>query len=248
MRGQLSNTDGDLTPEAAEIIRRFDQGARQTRPRREPRRVQPQRRDGYPLGTIVSIIGAIVVILIILFRRDENAPTAPQRNTVATPFEPQREQRTEEPSYPEVVQEETPQRRSQIIPAAETERRPTPQYREIEIDRPMVENFIASWRSAWESMNIESFMAFYHQDFYSIDKQLGYWDYYQHENNLFNCYRYIKVTIGPPAVWAEGDRITVQFYQRYNSGEYQDEGIKTLYIVDTDGGLRIIGEDFQRLR
>lgn len=112
---------------------------------------------------------------------------------------------------------------------------------EIDTVRAMLEN----WRKAWESKDIERFMAFYSPRFES--KGLDYDAWKNRKQQLFNVRGKIAVELIDPWVLIEGDRASVRFIQRYQGPTGNDAGEKTMDLQRSAETWQILSEIWQPL-
>jgi len=118
---------------------------------------------------------------------------------------------------------------------------------ELEVDD--VKRFILEWKKAWEKKNLNDFISFYSKHFRWKGGGLKEWRNYKKRTILSK--KFIKVYISNLSILAFsklGDKkpryYLVEFYQKYRSDTYSDEGIKRMYIIRKNGKLRILSEEF----
>ncbi|MBC7372288.1 MAG: hypothetical protein H7326_12020, partial [Bdellovibrionaceae bacterium] len=61
-------------------------------------------------------------------------------------------------------------------------------------------------------------------------------------------YEFIKVQLSQPFMLLHKDQLIVKTFQRYESNQHTDFGVKTVYAVKTDSGYRIIREEWKRVK
>lgn len=112
-----------------------------------------------------------------------------------------------------------------------------------------VKKFILSWKEAWERKDLNKFISFYSKHFTWKGGGLKEWKAYKRRTILSK--KFIKVDISNLSILAfskMGDEnpryYLVEFYQRYESDSYSDEGVKRMYVVREDGKLKILSEEF----
>ena len=112
--------------------------------------------------------------------------------------------------------------------------------------RKKLEGFVRAWKTAWQSEDIQRYMAFYHKDFRSSRGGLNGWKKYKEE--IFSRDRIISIGIDDlrvkilrPALY----RVT--FTQEYMSEHHYDLGKKTLMITGCPSEFKIIRETWKRL-
>lgn len=107
-----------------------------------------------------------------------------------------------------------------------------------------IRDFIESWRSAWESQDVDAYMRHYSKNFQSCWLDFRNWK--EKKTRLVQRYRKIRVRLGKVYLYRQNGLITAIFTQSYQSESYQATGIKVLYIID-EGSPRIYAEDYRRL-
>jgi outer membrane protein assembly factor BamD len=128
-------------------------------------------------------------------------------------------------------------------PAVEREKRVSP----VSSTQPQesVEAFLEKWKRAWESKNLDQYMAFYSRRF-----QSGKWDWNgwrNHKADIFRRTRIIEVVSEGVEVERQRDGVRVSFLQRYRADSHQDRGRKDLHLIAEDGLWKIIGESWSQL-
>lgn len=108
--------------------------------------------------------------------------------------------------------------------------------------RSALNDFIEGWRKAWQSQNIEEYMNYYDQNFKAPGYNYASWKNYK--NKLKNKYEFIKVHLSQPFLLLHKDQLIVKSFQKYESNNHTDFGVKTLYAVKTDSGYKIIREEW----
>lgn len=103
-------------------------------------------------------------------------------------------------------------------------------------------NYLARWRSSWESQNISDYIKFYHPEFENLGRGRDQWRVYKEA--LADKYAFIRVSIIEPMVFIHNDSAVIRFLQDYKSDQNQDFGEKTLYLKKLDEDFKIIGEEW----
>lgn len=112
-----------------------------------------------------------------------------------------------------------------------------------------VREFIEEWKRSWEQKDIKKFFSFYSKRFTWKGGGLREWKRYKKKVILPR--KFIRVSIDDLTILAfrrglseEVEYYVAEFFQRYRSDVYSDEGIKRLYIIKENGKLRILKEEF----
>ena len=103
-----------------------------------------------------------------------------------------------------------------------------------------VASWLESWRTAWESKDINTYMSKYGEEFNSLNMNRDQWRDYK--NKLNSQYQQISVRISRPVIYADRESAIVRFLQEYTSDRHTDFGEKVLYLKKQTDGYRIIGE------
>ncbi|BAI80446.1 conserved hypothetical protein [Deferribacter desulfuricans SSM1] len=108
-------------------------------------------------------------------------------------------------------------------------------------------DFIEKWKTAWISKNIDEYINFYSDNFYSKGMNKEGWKEYK--SKLFNKIGKIDIKIEKVEVsFTNSNNITVRFIQKYKADDYSDVGIKTLRIVGCPGDFKIKEELWRKLK
>ncbi|MCB0363860.1 MAG: L,D-transpeptidase family protein [Bdellovibrionaceae bacterium] len=110
--------------------------------------------------------------------------------------------------------------------------------------RQSLNRWIDGWRKSWEAKDINSYIAYYGDQFKSLGMDRGQWREYK--ENLNSKYKSISVRISEPLIVVHDDEAVVRFIQAYQSDFKEDVGEKTLYLrKDGSGQYRILGEQWK---
>ncbi|MGH1441733.1 MAG: L,D-transpeptidase family protein [Cellvibrionaceae bacterium] len=114
----------------------------------------------------------------------------------------------------------------------------------VQFLRQQLSERIESWRQQWESLDSESYLAFYSKQFNNLEKNWAEWLSYK--NRINKKKTFIKVNMSDVGIYqypGEQDLVWVEFYQDYNSSNYQSVGWKRqLWKREIDNVWRIIYE------
>ncbi len=104
-------------------------------------------------------------------------------------------------------------------------------------------NFIESWRQAWESKDLDRYMAHYSPNFQSCWLDFNGWK--EKKRRLNKRYDSIRVKLGNVYLYRQDGLITTIFTQSYGSKGFHSSGIKVLYITHGDK-YSIYAEDYHQ--
>ncbi len=97
--------------------------------------------------------------------------------------------------------------------------------------------FVETWRQAWQSKKLDTYIDCYARDFRSGGRDLD--AYRRHKRKLNKRYEKIRVRIDDLKVtWTE-EGAKVSFHEVYDSDQYHDEGRKDLHLVFVDREWKI---------
>lgn len=108
-------------------------------------------------------------------------------------------------------------------------------------------SWLKMWLKSWQSKNIDDYISFYDDSFLSRknNKKMDKNGWKAYKNNLNKLYDNIKISISEPFIIKHDDTWEISFLQKYSSSNFEDFGEKTIYLKGTNGGLKIIAEDFE---
>lgn len=104
---------------------------------------------------------------------------------------------------------------------------------------------IENWRGSWEKEDIDRYISYYHREFFSGGKNIQQWKAYK--ERLAKQYKKLRVKVEDVQLFKHDSLAMARFIQKYDSGLFKSNGIKTLYFKENSGKWRIIGEDFERI-
>lgn len=108
----------------------------------------------------------------------------------------------------------------------------------------MVTNFLDGWKQAWESKDIEAYIALYADDFKSGGMDRDAWK--KDKEAKFAKLDVVAVVLSDVGISAlSADRFEAVFRQGYTGDSYSDIGTKTLRLQLKDGNLKIVSEQWR---
>ncbi|MGQ9654089.1 MAG: lipopolysaccharide transport periplasmic protein LptA [Thermodesulfobacteriota bacterium] len=108
-----------------------------------------------------------------------------------------------------------------------------------------VKAFVEQWRKAWESKDLDAYMACYSPRFQSEKRDWKAWRSYK--AGLNDKYRSIRVEVEKLEIIPHEGGVKASFVQRYRADGYQDVGRKVLELVQEDGRWKILRETWRTL-
>lgn len=112
-------------------------------------------------------------------------------------------------------------------------------------ERAEIEQLVAAWESAWESMEIERYMDFYSRDFRGMGRDYDSWKAYK--GRLTRQYSYIRVELSDLHLFRHDGELVAAFDQYYESNRFSSHAAKRLYFRLESGGWKIVRETSQPL-
>ncbi|NCN27787.1 L,D-transpeptidase family protein [bacterium] len=103
-----------------------------------------------------------------------------------------------------------------------------------------------AWAAAWSSMDLDSYMSFYHPDFKSREMNWNQWKDYK--GQLVKNYKTIDVQLADVLVIDHPKYMYSVFEQRYESNRYRANGMKRLFWKKSESGEQkiVIEEGFRQ--
>jgi murein L,D-transpeptidase YafK len=100
---------------------------------------------------------------------------------------------------------------------------------------------VKAWAAAWSGRDPESYLAFYHKDFYSRGMKYEAWVRYK--RRLTKQYQFIDVQLEDIKILRHGKYSVAVFKQRYRSDRFQSVSMKRLYWVGDPADAQILAEE-----
>lgn len=107
-------------------------------------------------------------------------------------------------------------------------------------DTPLSQR-VKDWARVWASKNVEDYLAFYSQDFFSRKMNFQRWKNYK--MRLAKQYPSISVEISDLKILRHGKYSVAIFKQKYEGGPYKVTGHKRLYLVGDGLSAHILAEE-----
>ncbi|MFY9397952.1 MAG: L,D-transpeptidase family protein [Desulfomonilia bacterium] len=104
-----------------------------------------------------------------------------------------------------------------------------------------VVSFLENWRGCWEAKDLDAMKDLYLPTF--PDREA----YFQAKDRNLAPYEYVKIELEDVDMQRKGAYWTVTARQRFSSDSYRDVGVKTLRLVNTAKGLRVIHEAWEKI-
>lgn len=114
---------------------------------------------------------------------------------------------------------------------------------ELTEERKNILTFLNTWKKAWTSKDIESYMQFYSKKHFSSDGK-NWTSWKNHKENLNKHYSTIQVQLSRPVIFSHENRYIAQFLQNYRSDKNKDFGKKTLFFEKEGADFKIIAESW----
>jgi murein L,D-transpeptidase YafK len=110
-----------------------------------------------------------------------------------------------------------------------------------------VEDFIYSWKDAWEKEDLDRYISCYDMDFKSRGMDLAAWK--EHRKALNEKYQSLTIEIGDLKIMRISDNSAkATFMQDYMADSYEDIGNKQLFLIKTDKDWKIKEEEWTQIK
>ena len=130
-------------------------------------------------------------------------------------------------------------KKTPILIQEKTDRVPAAELNKMTAD---LNQWLESWRTAWQTKNIDKYISYYGDDFKSQHMNKNQWKTFK--QSLNDKYAEIEVRLSRPAIMADRNHAIVRFLQEYISDKKSDFGEKVLYLANEGGKFRIVGEQW----
>ena len=114
---------------------------------------------------------------------------------------------------------------------------------DVERQQKKILHVIETWRSGWETEDIDKYMSAYSSLFRSSGKNWHQWRAYK--ERLANQYKKIRVKIQNIRILKNDGLVMASFIQHYSNEHFNSAGRKTLYFRRNSEEWKIIGEYFE---
>ena len=110
-----------------------------------------------------------------------------------------------------------------------------------------IEEFANKWAAAWQSQNINKYIAYYSEKFRSGNRNFQQLKKYKTVIFKRNNGQPVNVKVDVKKIWISNGRIFVQLKQQYSSKHIKNTGYKTLQLIGCNGDYSIVKESWNRL-
>jgi ketosteroid isomerase-like protein len=118
---------------------------------------------------------------------------------------------------------------------------------ELLVEAAKATAFVESWRSAWSGKKQDFYESMYDQDFRNSDGRSRR-DWMEHKRQVASNYDRIEIELEDLRIYRHRDVVVASFRQNYvGGGRFTSQGLKRLYLRESDGRFLIAGEDFEPL-
>lgn len=107
-------------------------------------------------------------------------------------------------------------------------------------------SFIDSWRSAWETADLDTYMSFYAKNAEQGGRH-GLRSIREHKVDLWREKIPLLVGIDDMEVSLHADGVKISFIQEYQAKGFSDRGVKTLYLEPQGETWKIVSENWSAL-
>ena len=105
-----------------------------------------------------------------------------------------------------------------------------------------------NWKDLWQVQNIDEYIHLY-SDLFTAPPRFKKASWLEHKKNIKAKYTNVKIEIGSAHIFNQKNQYILRFVQTYQSDQYKDRGLKTLYLVDEkqNGELKVLREEWINL-
>lgn len=107
-------------------------------------------------------------------------------------------------------------------------------------------NTLESWKKSWEEQNIDIYMQYYHNDFFSKSGNMDLDRWYNHKRRIFNINQSVKVNFTNAEFIFKDNFVYFEALQEYNSNNYSDFGRKIIIWKYENNAWTIWAEDWHK--
>ena len=107
---------------------------------------------------------------------------------------------------------------------------------------------IKNWEKKWETNDIESYLDFYHPDFYSSDKKMNFDKWSEYKKRISQQTEFISLDFSNTEYFYSDNYFLVKFNQRFTSDKFSDFGKKTLLWKNEHNNWYILQEDWHYIK
>lgn len=113
--------------------------------------------------------------------------------------------------------------------------------------KKFIADFLNSWKTSWESKDIDQFIAFYDSSFHG--NNLSYSRWREYKKGIFDRTKKIRLDVASLDVTTTEKMVwTVTFKQHYSADNYSDVGFKKMLIRGRPGNLKILSEEWSAVK
>lgn len=105
------------------------------------------------------------------------------------------------------------------------------------------------WKTLWQTQDIDTYIGLY-SDLFTSPPGFNKKSWEAHKKRLKAKYTNVQIEIGNAHIFNQKNQYILRFIQKYQSDQYQDRGLKTLYLVDEkqNGELKVLREEWIPLK
>ncbi len=114
----------------------------------------------------------------------------------------------------------------------------------LQKDKELFLRRFREWHKSWQEHRIDEYLSFYHPSFYAPNLNMDIIRWNQYKSDIFKDNRSLTVTFSNISYIFRNNRVLLQADQSYQSSNYSDAGIKTLFWELIDNKWYIILENW----
>jgi murein L,D-transpeptidase YafK len=107
-------------------------------------------------------------------------------------------------------------------------------------------DWVKAWKNTWQSQELDSYIQLYSDNF-TAPPFFNKKSWLEHKQRLKEKYKFVKIDIGSANIFNQKNQYVLRFIQNYESDGHKDAGIKSLYLVDENGELKVLREEWNQI-
>lgn len=118
--------------------------------------------------------------------------------------------------------------------------------KEATLKKQRIIDWVSMWRTTWQSQDLDAYIKLY-SDKFTAPPGFNKSRWLDHKLKLKSRYQFVKIDLGSSHIFNQKDQYVLRFIQNYESDGHKDRGVKSLYIVDEGGQLKILREEWTEI-
>lgn len=107
-------------------------------------------------------------------------------------------------------------------------------------------NWLDQWKSTWQKQDLQNYIKMYSDNF-SAPPSYTKSTWLAHKEKLKERYKFVKIELSSSNIFNQKSQYILRFIQDYESDGHKDTGLKSLYLVDENGELKVLREEWKEI-